>query len=88
METMLNWGLDGLTLNELVSAYAMRAREFSDAVASLGRQTCFGPEFSKMQNEIKRRLALCSEAGNRLASYTEQSQQSSLVACPSHFVTK
>jgi hypothetical protein len=54
---------------ELIEVYAIRAREFSDAVAGLGQHSHVGPEFLKMWEEIQQRLAMCNAAGDELGRY-------------------
>jgi hypothetical protein len=56
-------------LQPLLEAYARRAREFSDAVACLGRHQRIGPETLKLMQEIKKRLALCDAAAAALDRY-------------------
>ena len=46
----------------LSAEYASRVREYSDAVALLGRYPPGCPEFLKVYKEIQRRRALCREA--------------------------
>lgn len=57
---------------ELVEVYAVRAREFSDAVARLGQHENRGAEFEKLMEEIKTRQALCRAASDELERYLEQ----------------
>ena len=61
---------------ELVEVYAVRAREFSDAVARLGQHEDSGPEFEELMGEIKRRHALCMAATDELERYLEQRGES------------
>jgi hypothetical protein len=60
---------------ELVEAYAIRAREFSDAVARLGQHSHVGPDFLEVWEEIRRRQALCVEAGDELGRYIDESRE-------------
>jgi len=57
---------------ESVRVYAIRAREFSEAAARLGKQTSIGPEFLELWEEVKRRHALCNAVGNELDGYIAQ----------------
>lgn len=59
-------------LRELTELYACRAREFSDAVARLGKHNQVGPEISGLITEIRRKSGLCSEAAEKLDRYIEQ----------------
>jgi hypothetical protein len=59
-------------LRELAELYARRAREFSDAVARLGRHNQIGPEISLLLTEISKRRDLCTEAAEKLDQYVEQ----------------
>ena len=55
---------------ELVQRYAIRAREFSDTVATLGRQAHFGPKASRdLLEEIRTRRDLCNEVANEIERY-------------------
>jgi hypothetical protein len=52
---------------KLVQRYAIRAREFSDSVAALGRQVHFGPKASRdLLEEIRTRRDLCNEVANEI----------------------
>jgi hypothetical protein len=54
----------------LVQRYAIRAREFSDAVAALGRQAHSGPEASReVLEEIRTRQELCNEVAHEVEQY-------------------
>ena len=64
-------------LQDLVRLYAIRAREFSDAVASLGRHDHIGPEFLGLLSEIDRRHAICNAARDELNLYIDQAGFSS-----------
>jgi hypothetical protein len=57
---------------ELIEVYAIRAREFSDAVARLGQYSQVGPEFLRAWEEIQQRLALCNAAGDELGRYINE----------------
>jgi hypothetical protein len=57
---------------DLVTAYALRAREFSDAVAKLGKHEDADPEFINLMIEIKRRMAICQEAADELDRHIER----------------
>jgi len=57
---------------ELVRVYAIRAREFSDTAARLGKQARIGPEFLELLDEVKQRHVLCDAAGDELDRYIEQ----------------
>ena len=56
----------------LAEVYAIRAREFSDAVARLGRHGQIGPEFLALIDEIKRRRGLCDAVAAELDRYISQ----------------
>ena len=57
---------------ELVQSYAIRAREFSDAVAVLGREARPGPPPSReLLNEIRRRRDLCNEVADEFERYVK-----------------
>jgi hypothetical protein len=59
---------------ELVQRYAIRAREFSDAVAALGREGPPGPSSSQeLVKEIRRRRDLCNEAADEFERYVKLS---------------
>jgi hypothetical protein len=58
---------------ELVHRYAIRAREFSDAVAALGLQAHLGPASSReLLKEIRRRRDLCNEVADEFERYLKQ----------------
>ena len=59
---------------DLVRLYAIRAREFSDCVATLGQHTEVGPEFLTAWEEAYRKSSLCSEAGKELSDYLERAR--------------
>ena len=59
-------------VRKLVELYALRAREFSDGVACLGRHDQIGSEFLGLIDEIKRRRGLCDAAATELDRYISQ----------------
>jgi hypothetical protein len=59
-------------LRELLQLYAIRAREFSDAVGRLGEHDRIGPEFLQLIAEIKRRHELCTSSGEDLDRWIER----------------
>ena len=59
-------------LKSLSEQYARRAREFSDAVALLGRHDSVGPEFMRLFKKIKRQRELCDDAEDKLERYVQQ----------------
>jgi len=57
---------------ELVQRYAIRAREFSDAVAALGREAPLGPASSQeLLKEIRSRRDLCNEVADEFERYVK-----------------
>jgi hypothetical protein len=56
---------------ELLANYAIRAREYSDAVARLGSQADVNTEFVLLFKEILRLQALCSHSSRELQSYIQ-----------------
>ena len=58
--------------HDLVQTYAVRAREFSDAVASLGRHTHIGQAFLEAIQETKRLHTLCNAAGDDLYRHIDE----------------
>jgi len=64
-------------LKSLSEEYALRAREFSDTVALLGRHSLVGPEFLKLFEEIKSQRASCRDAEERLEQYIRQQNNNS-----------
>ena len=57
---------------ELVQSYAIRAREFSDAVAALGREAPLGPASSQeLLKEIMSRRDLCNEVADEFERYVK-----------------
>jgi len=59
-------------LKSLSEQYARRAREFSDAVALLGRHDSVGPDVLKLFKKIKRQRQLCGYAEEKLERYIQQ----------------
>ena len=55
-----------MTQRQAMEVYAMRAREFSDAVARLGRHPQIERELLGLLDEIKRLRDLCDEAAAEL----------------------
>lgn len=78
-------------LKSLSEPYACRAREFSDTVALLGRHNSVEPEVVKLLLEIKRQLALCVDAEERLEHYMrdqiENSNSAEFTIAPSRLST-
>ena len=59
-------------VRRLLELYALRAREFSDAVARLGRHQQIGPETLGLIQEIERLRGLCDAAAAELDRYISQ----------------
>ena len=59
-------------VRKLLELYALRAREFSDAVARLGRHQQIGPEILGLIQEIERLRGLCDAAATELDRYISQ----------------
>ena len=59
-------------VRKLLELYALRAREFSDAVARLGRHQQIGPETLGLIQEIERLRGLCDAAAAELDRYISQ----------------
>jgi len=58
---------------ELVQNYALHAREFSEAVAELGKKVHFGPEHSQqLLDSIKTRLEACVTIEGEVDRYVKQ----------------
>jgi hypothetical protein len=58
---------------QLVQRYAIRAREFSDAVAALGREAHLGPSASRQRlEEIRRRRNLCNQVADEVERYLKR----------------
>ena len=62
-------------VRKLLELYALRAREFSDAVARLGRHQQIGPETLGLIQEIERLRGLCDAAAADLDRYVSQRAQ-------------
>jgi hypothetical protein len=61
-----------ITLKLLSEQYALRAREFADAVALLGRHNSVGPQVLKLCKKIKRQRELCGDAEKQLERFIQQ----------------
>ena len=59
-------------LKPLSEQYALQARQFSDAVALLGRHDSVGPDVLKLFKKIKRQRELCRAAEQKLEQYLHQ----------------
>ena len=59
---------------QLTEVYALRAREFSEAVALLGGYHQVGPELLHQMQEIRRRRGLCFEAAERFEQHVQDSK--------------
>jgi hypothetical protein len=57
--------------HQLTEHYAQRARQFSDAVAHLGRYPHIEPGVLKLVLEIKRKHDLCVQAEEELLKYID-----------------
>ena len=57
---------------ELVERYAMRAREFSDAVALLGRANLPPAQCVELLETIKARRESCMAAADKVHQYVKQ----------------
>ena len=56
--------------SELVESYALRAREFSDAVASLGQEVHLGPEAAgEVLNQIQAKHQSCMAIADEIDRY-------------------
>ena len=55
-----------MELKNLAETYAMRVRELSDAVATLGRKIAAGEQIGKNISEVKRLQALADQASENL----------------------
>jgi hypothetical protein len=64
--------------HQLIERYAMRAREFSDAVALLGRHKHITQEFVGLVREIKRLRELCDEAAAEVDRHISQTAASAV----------
>jgi hypothetical protein len=63
-----------MSFSDVAGLYACRAREFSEAVALLGRHHDVGPEVLSLIEDINRRLALCFEAAEKFEEYVKQNK--------------
>jgi hypothetical protein len=61
-------------IRKFLRLYAIRAREFSDTVARLGRIQEMGPEFAEVLEEIKQKQRACLSAGEDLERFIEGSE--------------
>jgi hypothetical protein len=59
-------------LENLKQLYARRVREYSDAVACLGRCFKLGPEIFELWDSIEHQRALCNEAHEDLGRRIEE----------------
>ena len=59
-------------LRKIVEVYALRARQYSDAVALLGRHDHTSPELLALAQKLKRLQALCDEAAGEFEQYVSQ----------------
>jgi hypothetical protein len=64
-----------MTQRQAIELYAIRAREFSDAVAGLGRHQ-IERELSVLLREIKRLRGLCDEAAAELERQSYKADES------------
>jgi len=64
--------VEPILLKSLSERYARQAREFSDAVALLGRHNSVGPEVLKLFRKIKRQRQRCGDAEEELGRYIQQ----------------
>jgi hypothetical protein len=65
-----------MTRRQAIELYAIRAREFADAVAGLGRQQQIEQELLLLLGEIKRLRGLCDEAAAEFDRQTSQRSES------------
>jgi hypothetical protein len=63
-------------MRRVLQVYAIRAREFSDAVARLGERRHVDREFLRLLKEIEKRHALCTSAGEALDQFISQGEPS------------
>jgi hypothetical protein len=61
-----------MILREVTQLYAIRAREFSEAVARLGQIDEIGPDLWILMEEIIRRHVLCNAAGDEFDRYVQE----------------
>jgi hypothetical protein len=75
-----------LMLRKLLQLYAIRAREFSEAVARLGEHERdhgkIEPEFLRLLEEIERRQAHCQTSGEDLRRYVAKEAPGALLSAP------
>jgi hypothetical protein len=69
--------LGDIALRELTREYALRAREFSDSVARLGRFHHIGSGFIEAIREVERCRALCLAAAGHLNQYIDAQDSAS-----------
>ena len=63
---------------KLLANYAIKARQYSDAVARLGLHDDSGPEFLALLDKTARLQASCFKAGEEIRKYVEQTMRTSL----------
>jgi hypothetical protein len=63
-----------LSFSQLAGLYSLRAREFSETVALLGRYRDVGPEVLSLIEDIKRRRGLCFQAAEKFEEYLKQNK--------------
>jgi hypothetical protein len=77
-----------LMLRKFLQLYAIRAREFADAVARLGEyerdRRQIGQEFQRLLREIQTRQALCNASGEDLLRYVAKETRGTLLSAPGH----
>ena len=61
-----------LSFPQMTELYARRAREFSEAVALLGRYRQIGPEVVALMEEIRRLHILCCEEAERFERFVQE----------------
>jgi hypothetical protein len=59
-------------LRHTLERYAIQSREFSEAVARLGKRDQSEPEFFERLEEAYKRQALCEETASELRKYLER----------------
>ena len=62
-------------MTRIVQDYAIRSREFSDAVARLGKHTRVTPEFLQAVEASDARLAACNASRKQLGERISQIQR-------------
>ena len=70
-------------MGPLLEVLALRARQYSDAVAGLGEHQKRGQAFLDGLVEVDRRRALCDESREELQRYLDVSSARRAVASPS-----